>query len=63
MGQESVACIAAMRSSRLSGCFTTELPFPTRENDSGAIQRHVSQSMHVWSTKNCPPTLPSRGSF
>ena len=47
MGQESVAWIALMRWSRVSGCAVTALLGPTWLNESGAIQRQVSQLMQV----------------
>lgn len=45
VGQESSACSARTRSSRVAGCeCTTDWPLPVSEKVAGAIQRQVSQS-------------------
>ena len=53
--------MAAWRSAALCGCRTTADMSPTLAKVAGAIQRQVSQSMHVWSTKKGPGLFSGRG--
>jgi hypothetical protein len=63
VGQEKRACRAATLPSAVVGCWCTADCSPTLLKVSGAMRRHVSQSMQVWSTKKEPSTFSLRGSL
>lgn len=60
VGQESKACRALVLSSPELGCAATAERPSTLLNTSGAIHRHVEQSIHRSSTKNSPETFCRR---
>lgn len=50
VGQDSTACSASMRAAASNGCDVTAACPSTCLKEPGATQRHVAQSMQVWST-------------